>query len=290
MAQPRQDPALHHQHADLDLGLVARPAHPRRQDRRAVVRRQVAVGRVDPRLIPVRSQHAGAQVVRHDLARHAAQEFQRAHVRADPVRQALRPARLGVGVVRRAQHGDEHLRRAQLAGAAVHHLHRLPGVVDEQPLAGSVHLSHGRRQPRLPAAVQLAPTAVAVTAASGRRGIPPRAAAASRPGGAARGGSTAQSGSALCRLPGSEPPSGANSSASRPCSVSVAGSGQLSPAAANRARHSCTVLRATLTATAIARSELPHSNFNRRISRTRRIDTLSAGIGPPWLCYRILAQ
>src|SRR6202035_5533915 len=37
----------------------------------------------------------------------------------------------------------------------------------------------------------------------------------------------------------------------------------------------------TLTATAMARSERPHSNFNRRISRTRRIDTLSAGIGPP---------
>jgi hypothetical protein len=37
----------------------------------------------------------------------------------------------------------------------------------------------------------------------------------------------------------------------------------------------------TLTATAMARSERPHSNFNPRISRTRCIDTLSAGIGPP---------
>jgi hypothetical protein len=87
----------------------------------------------------------------------------------------------------------------------------------------------------------------------------------------------AQSGSAFRRWPGVEPPSCANSSASGPCSVSVAGSGQLSPAAAKAARHSCTVLRGT----AMARSERPHSNFNRRISRTRRIDTLSAGIGAP---------
>jgi len=160
MAQTREDPALHHQHTGFNLRFITRPTYPRRQDRRAVMRRQIAVGRVDPRLIPVRPQHTGAQVVRHDLARHAAQEVQRAHVRTDPVRQALRPARLGVGIVRRAQHGDEHLRRAQLAGAAVHHLHRLPGVVDEQPFTGSVHLPHGRRQPGLPAAVQLAPAAV----------------------------------------------------------------------------------------------------------------------------------
>ena len=32
---------------------------------------------------------------------------------------------------------------------------------------------------------------------------------------------------------------------------------------------------------AISRSLAPHSCLSRRISRTRRIDTLSAGIGPP---------
>src|SRR4051812_5091137 len=46
-------------------------------------------------------------------------------------------------------------------------------------------------------------------------------------------------------------------------------------------QHSGTVLRATPTATAIARTGAPNSCFSRRISRTRRIDTLSAGIGPP---------
>src|SRR3954453_14519507 len=34
MAQTRQNPALHHQHASLYLGLVAWAAHPCRQDRR----------------------------------------------------------------------------------------------------------------------------------------------------------------------------------------------------------------------------------------------------------------
>src|SRR4051812_31293392 len=115
----------------------------------------------------------------------------------------------------------------------------------------------------------------------GRLGIPPRAAARVTPGRRSSRWIAAQSGSVLCRLPGCDPPTGANSNASRPPSVNVGGSGQTSPAAMNRARQSCTVLRATPTATAIARREAPHSCFSRRISRTRRIDTLSAGIGPP---------
>ena len=90
-----------------------------------------------------------------------------------------------------------------------------------------------------------------------------------------------QSGSALWRMPGLEPYSDANSSASRPPSVSVAGNGQVSPTTITRARQSCTVLRVTPTATAIARTEVPHSYLNCRISRTGRIDTLLAGIGPP---------
>jgi hypothetical protein len=72
-----------------------------------------------------------------------------------------------------------------------------------------------------------------------------------------------------------------SSHASGPRSVSVAGSGQVNPAAIRRLTQSCTVLRATPTATAMARSDAPHSNFTRRISRTRRIDALSAGVDPP---------
>ena len=74
----------------------------------------VAVGWVCPGFITVRPQDASAQFVGHDLPRYAAEKLQRAHVRADPVRQALRSASFSVGVVRRAQHREEHLRRPRL--------------------------------------------------------------------------------------------------------------------------------------------------------------------------------
>ena len=162
VAQAGQDPALDDLDGDLDLGLVARPARPGRQDRRAVVRGEVLVGPVQPGLVPVGPGHPDLGVVGHDLARHAADEGQRPGVRADPVGQRLRQRRLGIGVARRAQHRDEHLRGAQLAGAAVGQVDRLAGVVDEQPLARRMHLAHGRRQPALPLVVELAEPRVAV--------------------------------------------------------------------------------------------------------------------------------
>jgi len=72
-----------------------------------------------------------------------------------------------------------------------------------------------------------------------------------------------------------------NSIASSTRSVSVAANGQYRPAAATRSSVSATVLRATLSDRAISRSLAPHSCFRHKISRTRRIDTLSADIGPP---------
>src|ERR1051325_2807777 len=89
----------------------------------------------------------------------------------------------------------------------------------------------------------------------------------------------AQSGSVLRRSP-CRRPLPAYSIASSTRSVSVAGNGQPSSAAAARSRVSATVLRARLSDRAICRSLAPPC-FRRRISRTRRIDTLSAGIGPP---------
>src|SRR5260370_1105633 len=76
-------------------------------------------------------------------------------------------------------------------------------------------------------------------------------------------------------------PGPAYSIASSTRSLSVTGSGQRSSAAARRSRVAATVLRAIPSDRAIARSVAPHSCLRRRISRTRRIDTLSAGIGPP---------
>ncbi len=50
----------------------------------------------------------------------------------------------------------------------------MPGVVDEEPLTGRVHLSHRRRQTALPAAVELTPSAVAVARWLGRPILLPR--------------------------------------------------------------------------------------------------------------------
>jgi hypothetical protein len=57
--------------------------------------------------------------------------------------------------------------------------------------------------------------------------------------------------------------------------------GHSRPAAATRSSVSATVLRAMPSERATARSVAPHAFLRRRISRIRRIDTLSAGIGSP---------
>ena len=86
----------------------------------------VATGRGDARL----------EVVADHLTRDAAKEGEGVDVAANPVRQALRPARFGVGQVGGAEGGDEDLRRSHLAGDGVNDLDDLPGVVNEQPLTG----------------------------------------------------------------------------------------------------------------------------------------------------------
>ena len=92
----------------------------------------VAVGRLDER----------AGLVGHDQTGHAADEFQRLHLRADPVGGGLPRRGAGVGVVRCAQRGHEDLGLGDLAGGRVDDGHGVAGVVDEQLLAGDVDLAH----------------------------------------------------------------------------------------------------------------------------------------------------
>ena len=81
---------------------------------------------------------------------------------ADPVGEVLRPGRLCIGVIRCTKHGDEQLGPPRLAGRCIDHRKRRAGVIDEHALAGDMVLPHRRRQPRLPGAVELAKTAIAV--------------------------------------------------------------------------------------------------------------------------------
>jgi hypothetical protein len=141
ITKPREDPPLHDEHARFDLRLVARLAHASRQDRDVVVRGEVVVARVELRLVAMRTLHGAAQVVRDERAGHAADVLQRSHVRAQPVGKLLAERGFRVRVVRAAEHRDEDLRLALLAGVPIRDRHALPSVVDEELVAGLVHLA-----------------------------------------------------------------------------------------------------------------------------------------------------
>ena len=116
--QPAEDVGLGEADAGLDLGLVAGLARSRRQDADAVMGGHHPVAAVDLGVVERGLVDAALQIVGHDQARHAAEEAEHADMGADPVRQRLRPGRLGVGEVRGAEHGDEDLRLADFAGVA----------------------------------------------------------------------------------------------------------------------------------------------------------------------------
>ena len=88
------------------------------------------------------------------------EELERANMRCRPVGKGLRPGRLGEGVARRPEHRDEHLCLALLAGLAVDHRDRVPGVVHEHLLARTVLLAHYHVELRRPRSVLLAEPAV----------------------------------------------------------------------------------------------------------------------------------
>ena len=108
------------------------------------------MGAADPR----------AQIVGDHQLGAPADELEGADVRRRPVLQGLRPRRLGEGVARGPEDGHEDLRLPHPAGLAVDHRHRLPGVVDEQLLAGAVVLAHHQVELPGPGPVLVAEPAV----------------------------------------------------------------------------------------------------------------------------------
>ena len=126
------------------------------------MRRHLGVAAVDLRLKEARPDHRGLQIVGHDQRRHRAEGGEGAGVGADPVGQRLAPARLGIGHVRGAHHGDEDLRRTRRAGGRVDDRHLRAGIVDEHPLARDMALAHDRREPPRPVAIVLAKGRIAV--------------------------------------------------------------------------------------------------------------------------------
>ena len=131
------------------------------------MRRHLAVGAVELGIVERGLVDGGFEIIRHQQPRNALEELEHAHMSADPIGQRLRPARRGEGVVRGAEHGDEDLRLADLAGFAIDDRHGLAGVVDEGLVAGDMVLPHGGRQAMLEVAVELAEARIAIALGMG---------------------------------------------------------------------------------------------------------------------------
>ena len=97
VAQPAEDVGLGEADPGLDLGLVARALRPGWQNADAVMRRHRPVAAVHLGIVERGLVDAALEIVGHQQARRRAIEAEHAHVGADPVRQRLRPGRLGVG-------------------------------------------------------------------------------------------------------------------------------------------------------------------------------------------------
>ena len=152
--QSPENVGLRESDAGLDLGLVTRLVGARRKNPDRIVRGHRPISPVDLGIVERGLGDAALQIVGNQKLRRAAEEAEHAHMRAGPVRQGLSPGCLGVGEVRGAEHADENLRLADLAGRRVDDCDPLAGIVDERLLAGDVMLAHHRAQPSLETAQQ----------------------------------------------------------------------------------------------------------------------------------------
>ncbi len=118
--------------------------------------------------------HTALEIIRDDEFRDPAEEVEGTLMGRNPVRQRLRPGSLGIGVVRRTQHGDEDLGLAQLAGDGIDYRRGLPGIVDEELLAGAVGLPHDDVELLTPGTVVVTEPGVLVAAGVQRLVLKPQ--------------------------------------------------------------------------------------------------------------------
>ncbi len=137
VTQARHDPTLHDLHRRFGLGLVLWMPWPGRQDRSAIVAREVEHRVVATRLVAVGVGDHGLRVVRHDQLRNAADEGQRARRGLKPVLHRLVWRGAGIGIAGSAQGGYE-----DVGAAAICQSDGRAGVIDEQLLASPMHLAH----------------------------------------------------------------------------------------------------------------------------------------------------
>jgi len=122
----------------------------------------VAVRRVEFGIVEAGGGDAALQVVRDQQCRDTAQAFERSNMTANPVGQALAPRRFAVGIVGRAEHGNEDRRLPNFTRHRISHRHRRAGVVDEQLLARRMRLAQADREPTDPLPIMGAEAAITV--------------------------------------------------------------------------------------------------------------------------------
>jgi hypothetical protein len=162
LAQSPENVCLSESDAGFDFRLVPRLSRPRRKDSNRIMRRHRAIGSVDLRVVERSFDDAALQIVGNQQFRHTTEEAEHAHMSAGPVRQLLRPRRLGISEVRGAEHADENLRLMDFARRRIDDPDPLARVVHERLFSGDVMLPHHRRQPSFESAKQVAEPAVAV--------------------------------------------------------------------------------------------------------------------------------
>src|SRR2546427_2385280 len=162
MAQRGEHPTLDLLDRVLDLRLVPGSADPRGDDGGAVVRRELAVGRVELGLIAVGRRDAGLEVVGHRDRRDALDVLERVDVRGDPRAQILSFTRLGIRKARRPERGDEDRRLGDRARLRIDDVDAAARVVDEELLAGTVLLAHDEIELTPPRAVEITEARVPV--------------------------------------------------------------------------------------------------------------------------------
>ena len=143
VAKAGQDPTLDDLYRHLGLGFVFRLVGPCRDHRDLIVFGPLLIAGVEIGIITTGPRDAAFQVVRDDDLATPVKVLKRSHMAAQPVRQGLRQGRFGIGVVGRAEHRHEHLRRMNFAGLGTDDGHRGSAVIDEAFLTGFVRLAHG---------------------------------------------------------------------------------------------------------------------------------------------------
>jgi hypothetical protein len=118
------------------------------------MRRHSAIGSLDFGVVERSLDGAALQIVENQQLWHAAEEAEHAHMSAGPIRQLLRPGRLGVSEVRSVEDADEYLRFVDFARRRINNRDPLARVVHKRLFYGDVMLAHNQVQPSLEPAKQ----------------------------------------------------------------------------------------------------------------------------------------